>query len=152
MLVALLNISIVIITFIIMEFVAWTSHKYLMHGFLWSLHKDHHDHTTPPPLEFNDFFALIFAIPSCIFIILGIIDNWNYKFYIGLGILIYGIAYFFVHEVIIHQRIKWFSKLNNTYVKGIRRAHKIHHKKLGKENDENFGMLFVSLKYFKEQI
>ena len=152
MLVALFYISIVIVTFIIMEFVAWCTHKYLMHGFLWSLHKDHHDHTTPPPLEFNDFFALIFAIPSCIFIVIGITNHWNYQFYIGLGILIYGIAYFFVHEVIIHQRIKWFTKLNNTYVKGIRRAHKIHHKKLGKENDENFGMLIVSLKYFKEQV
>ncbi len=35
-------------TFCIMEFMAWFSHKYIMHGFLWHLHEDHHkkDHTT----------------------------------------------------------------------------------------------------------
>ena len=30
-------------TFLFMEFMAWFSHKYIMHGFLWSLHKDHHN-------------------------------------------------------------------------------------------------------------
>ena len=25
-----------------MEFVAWSNHKYLMHGALWMWHKDHH--------------------------------------------------------------------------------------------------------------
>ena len=29
-------------TFALMEFVAWFTHKYIMHGFLWVLHKDHH--------------------------------------------------------------------------------------------------------------
>ena len=38
----LLKTSIVIITFLFMEFVAWFAHKYIMHGFLWFLHKDHH--------------------------------------------------------------------------------------------------------------
>ena len=33
---------ITLVTFLIMEFVAWAVHKYIMHGFLWSLHKDHH--------------------------------------------------------------------------------------------------------------
>ena len=37
-----MNFLIVITTFIFMEFVAWSVHKYVMHGFLWSLHKDHH--------------------------------------------------------------------------------------------------------------
>ena len=29
-------------TFFFMEFMAWFSHKYIMHGFLWVLHADHH--------------------------------------------------------------------------------------------------------------
>ena len=29
-------------TFIFMEFVAWFTHKYVMHGLLWILHRDHH--------------------------------------------------------------------------------------------------------------
>ena len=30
----------VIATFCFMEFIAWFSHKYIMHGFMWFLHKD----------------------------------------------------------------------------------------------------------------
>ena len=145
----LINALIVLVTFFFMEFVAWFVHKYVMHGFLWHLHHDHHDHTTAPPFEKNDAFALIFAIPSWLFMMFGVIDGWDYKFYIGVGILLYGIAYFFVHEVIIHQRLKWFSKSDNWYVKGIKRAHKMHHKHLDKINGENFGMLIVPIKYFK---
>lgn len=140
---------IILAAFFFMEFVAWFAHKYVMHGFLWSLHHDHHDHTTTPPFEKNDAFALIFAIPSWLFMMFGVIDGWDYKFYIGAGILLYGMAYFIVHEVIIHQRLKWFSKSDNWYVKGIKRAHKMHHKQIDKSNSENFGMLIVPFKYFK---
>ena len=38
----LINIVTVVATFSFMEFVAWAVHKYIMHGFLWSIHKDHH--------------------------------------------------------------------------------------------------------------
>ena len=59
-------------------------------------------------------------------------------------------AYFLVHEIIIHQRIKLFTRSNNRYIKAIRWAHKMHHKHIGKEDGENFGMLFVPFKYFKK--
>jgi beta-carotene 3-hydroxylase len=62
--------------------------------------------------------------------------------------LLYGFAYFIVHEVIIHQRIKWFSRSNNRYIKAIRWAHKMHHKHLNKEEGESFGMLIVAKKYW----
>ena len=68
---------------------------------------------------------------------------------IGVGIFAYGLAYFMVHDIFIHQRFKLFKKANNRYAKGIRRAHKIHHKHLGKDKGECFGMLWVPLKYFK---
>jgi beta-carotene 3-hydroxylase len=38
------------------------THKYVMHGFLWSLHKDHHIRDGRK-LEKNDWFAVIFAVP-----------------------------------------------------------------------------------------
>jgi beta-carotene 3-hydroxylase len=75
--------------------------------------------------------------------------NNDFRLFIGIGIALYGIAYFIVHDIIIHQRFKLFRNLNNKYVKGIRRAHKIHHKHLGKEQGENFGMLVVHYKYFR---
>jgi beta-carotene 3-hydroxylase len=67
---------------------------------------------------------------------------------IGFGIAMYGLAYFIVHEVIIHQRIKWFTRSNNRYIKSIRWAHKMHHKHLYKQDGESFGMLVVAKKYW----
>jgi beta-carotene 3-hydroxylase len=144
-----LNIIATLSTFLFMEFVAWFAHKYVMHGFLWILHKDHHQ-KEPGFFERNDSFFLIFAIPSAYCFVTGSIYN-DVRFYIGLGILLYGICYFIVHDVIIHQRFKWFRDWDNTYVRGIRRAHKMHHKHLGKEEGENFGMLVVPFRYFLEQ-
>ncbi|MBK8613247.1 MAG: sterol desaturase family protein [Flavobacteriales bacterium] len=144
-------VGIVAITFFAMEFVAWATHKYVMHGFLWSLHSDHHKKDHYGFLERNDTFFLIFAVPSMLLFMvgagLGLHTPW---LWIGLGILIYGLAYFFVHEVFIHQRIKWLRNTNNSYFLAIRRAHKVHHKHLGKEDGECFGMLLVPLKYYRE--
>ena len=143
-----INILITLGTFLLMELVAWATHKYLMHGFLWFLHKDHHqiDHTKT--LQKNDWFFMIFAIPGSALIILNSVDL-SFGFFIGLGITLYGFAYFIVHEIFIHQRIKILKHTNSSYLKGIRRAHKIHHKNLQKEEGSCFGMLFVPRKYLK---
>ena len=78
-------------------------------------------------------------------------NSWFWQgFPIGFGILGYGITYFMVHDIFIHQRFKLFRNANNWYARGVRRAHKIHHKHLGKEDSECFGMLFVPFKYFKK--
>src|SRR5690554_3500619 len=145
----LINILWVLGAFLAMEGVAWFTHKYIMHGFLWFLHKDHHKKESKGFLEHNDFFFLIFAIPGIISLYVGSQNNFNVYFWIGLGITIYGLAYFLVHDVFIHQRFKMFRNTDSPYLKGIRRAHKIHHKHLGKENGECFGMLWVPIKYFK---
>jgi beta-carotene 3-hydroxylase len=141
------NIAILILTFIFMEFVAWFTHKYIMHGLLWYLHKDHHQ-GHEGFFEKNDSFFLIFAVPSAYCIYSGLVYQ-DFRVYIGAGIALYGFAYFVVHDIIIHQRFKIFRDWNNNYILGIRRAHKIHHKKTMKENGENFGMLIVPLQYFK---
>lgn len=142
-------IGIIIVTFFFMEFVAWFTHKYVMHGVLWKLHRDHHE-PHEGFFEKNDFFFLIFAIPSWLCMnIGGVLGNW-YAIFVGIGILAYGICYFLVHEVLIHRRFKWFDHTNNTYFRALRKAHKIHHKKMSKEDGECFGMLIVPKKYFKE--
>ena len=69
---------------------------------------------------------------------------------VGLGIFAYGLAYFIVHDIFIHQRFKLFRNANNLYAKAVRRAHKMHHKHIEKGNGECFGMLIVSFKYFKK--
>ena len=144
-----MNIVIVIVVFLLMEGATWILHKYVMHGFVWALHCDHHDHSTEGPLERNDLFFVIFASPAILLLYLGVEQGMNYLFYVGLGITLYGMAYFFVHDIFIHQRAKVLKKTENPYLLAIRRAHKQHHKHLGKEDGECFGFLWVPIKYFK---
>ncbi|NME67585.1 sterol desaturase family protein [Flammeovirga aprica] len=145
----ILNILIVLITFLFMEFTAWAAHKYVMHGFLWSLHQDHHE-PNKSFFEKNDYFFIIFAIPSWLGIMLGMIYNHYTFVWMGAGIALYGLCYFLTHDVLIHRRFKWFDNTNNRYFRAIRKAHKVHHKKLTKEDGECFGMLIVPLKFWKE--
>jgi beta-carotene 3-hydroxylase len=146
-----INSMVVMAAFFSMEGVAWLAHKYIMHGILWSLHKDHHKKETDGFLEHNDFFFLIFALPGIAGLFFGMLNDYNFLFWIGIGITIYGMAYFFIHDIFIHQRFKIFRNAENKYFKAIRRAHKMHHKHLGKEEGECFGMLWVPLKYFKQK-
>ncbi len=136
-------------TFSIMEFMAWFTHKYVMHGFLWGLHRDHHHKDHDSWFERNDAFFIFYAVVSMSLFYAGA-SGWWYGYALGFGILAYGIAYFFVHDIFIHQRFKFFRNANNWYAKGVRRAHKMHHKHLGKQDGECFGMLFVPFKYFKK--
>lgn len=144
-----MNFLTVLITFILMEGATWLIHKYVMHGFLWTLHRDHHDHSHEGSLERNDLFFIIFAVPAILLMYFGARSGYNALFFIGLGITLYGMAYFFVHDIFIHQRIKLMRNTENPYFLAIRRAHKQHHKHVNKEDGECFGFLWVPVKYFK---
>jgi beta-carotene 3-hydroxylase len=143
-------IAILVATFIAMEGITWLTHKYVMHGFLWYLHEDHH-RKRPGFFEKNDAFFVIFAVPSMLLIFFGTFkeDLWFLQ-PIGFGIMAYGAAYFIVHDVIIHQRFKWFSRSNSNYVRTIRWAHKMHHKHLDRHQGESFGMLMVHKRYWEK--
>ncbi len=143
----ILFIGIMLATFFTMEGITWLTHKYVMHGFLWYLHEDHHK-KGPGFFEKNDAFFLIFSIPSILCILFGTFTGKVWLAAIGTGIAMYGLAYFIVHDVIIHQRIKLFTRSDNVYVRSIRWAHKMHHKHLEKEHGESFGMLMVARKYW----
>lgn len=139
--------------FVSMEFIAWFTHKYLMHGLLWSWHADHHrPHENEGFFEKNDRFFLVFAIPSALCYILGsVYVDWRFLFFIGIGISLYGLTYFLIHDVYIHQRFKWFRQLESRYSKAILRAHGAHHAVQTKEDCESFGLLVVARKYFKNR-
>ncbi|MBS1687427.1 MAG: sterol desaturase family protein [Bacteroidetes bacterium] len=145
--------AIILLTFCIMEMFTWWLHKYVMHGFLWTLHEDHHDSQHKKTFERNDYFFIIFGTLSMTVFLLGtLFPALRILLFIACGITLYGAAYFFVHDVFIHQRIKMFRNTNNFYFRALRKAHKVHHKHLGKEEGECFGMLWVPIKYFKEAL
>ena len=140
---------------VVMEFVAWFAHKYLMHGVLWSWHEDHHKpkYEKQGFWEKNDRFFLVFALPSMTCYILGsLYADYRYLLFVGIGISIYGLIYFLIHDVYIHQRFRWFKQLDSSYSRGILKAHGAHHAKHTKEDCESFGLLVVNPKYFKQKV
>lgn len=142
----------ILITTILMEGVAWGMHKYVMHGLFWNLHEDHHVRDNHDSfLERNDSFFVFFAIISITAFSLWSIFGWQVSLGVGIGVFIYGVIYFVIHDLFIHQRIKIWKKTKNPYLLALRRAHKIHHKHLGKQDGECFGMLWVPMKYYKGQ-
>jgi len=122
----------------------------VMHGFLWGLHADHHHKKHDSWFERNDAFFIFYALVSITCFLLWKYDIFIYGLAVGLGIFAYGLTYFLVHDIFIHQRFKVFRNANNRYARALRRAHKMHHKHIGKEDGECFGMLVVPLKYFKD--
>lgn len=146
----LYHILITALTFTLMEGVAWFTHKYIMHGLLWNLHRDHHQVDSTKVLQKNDWFFMIFAVPGAAFLMLGIQGGFSLLFPVGLGITLYGLAYFLVHEVFIHRRLPYFRNTNSPYFRALRKAHKVHHKHLYKEDGECFGMLWVPKRFYEE--
>ncbi len=145
------NTLFTLLAFACMEGVAWLAHRFLMHGPLWFLHEDHHTKGEQRFFERNDTFFVLFATPAIILMIVGLNAGMSLAyFWIGVGITLYGMAYFLIHDVFIHQRFRWLRNANSSYFRAIRRAHKMHHKHLTKEDGECFGMLWVPLKYYRD--
>ncbi len=136
-----------------MEFTAWAAHRYLMHGPLWSWHADHHlpKYEKTGFWEKNDRFFVVFAIPSMFSYMAGsLYADYRWLLFVGIGISLYGLTYFLIHDVYIHQRFKWFKQLDSKYSRAILKAHGSHHSNTGKENCESFGLLVVEPKFFKK--
>ncbi|MCH6236312.1 sterol desaturase family protein [Aquiflexum sp. AIY15W] len=135
------------IGFAIMEFSGWFIHKYIMHGPLWNIHKTHHE-PSKSFFELNDLFSLLFGSIAVALIFLGV-DDLDYRFWIGIGISLYGVLYFIIHDVLVHRRAKWFDRPKNSFLLGIFRAHQAHHATNKKHDAVSFGLFIVPKKYFK---
>ena len=143
----LINALIITGTVVLMEGVAWFTHKYIMHGFLWTWHRSHH-RVHAHVLERNDLFALVFSIPSAGLIFYSLhFDKSFYLTSLGIGILCYGIFYFIFHDVIVHRRIKIRFKARHPYLKRMINAHYLHHQKHTKEGCKAFGFLYAPKKF-----
>ena len=142
----LVPLLIILATVVAMEFVAWSSHKYIMHGFGWAWHRDHHE-PHDNALEKNDLFGLLGAAMSISMFALGsplVLGEaaWIPATWIGFGILAYGVIYTLVHDGLVHQRyFRWVPKRG--YAKRLVQSHKLHHATIGKEGGVSFGFLFA---------
>lgn len=129
-----------------MELVAWASHKYVMHGFGWAWHRDHHE-PHDRLLEKNDRFGLVGAALSVALFAIGsplIMGEsaWWPGTWLGLGVLIYGIIYTLIHDGLVHQR--WFRWIpRRGYARRLIQSHRLHHASLGREGGVSFGFLWA---------
>ncbi|MXO72928.1 sterol desaturase family protein [Alteraurantiacibacter buctensis] len=141
-----LAVLIVLASALAMEFVAWSSHKYIMHGWGWGWHRDHHE-PHDNTFEKNDLYGVVGAVMSISMFAVGSplvlgADAWWPGTWIGLGILVYGLIYTFIHDGLVHQRyFKWVPKRG--YAKRLVQAHKLHHATIGKEGGVSFGFVFA---------
>jgi len=138
----------IIVGFAVMEMSGWFIHKHIMHGPLWRIHKTHHE-PSKSFFELNDLFSLLFGSIAISLIFLGV-DKLDYRFWMGIGISVYGLLYFIIHDVLVHRRLKWFEKPKSKFLMGIFKAHQAHHATNKKEDAVSFGLFVVKKKYFKK--
>jgi beta-carotene 3-hydroxylase len=137
---------IVLASAIAMEIVAWSSHKYIMHGFGWGWHRDHHERHDRV-FEKNDLYAIVGAAISITFFALGSplvmgAAAWWPGTWIGLGVLVYGVIYTLIHDGLVHQRYFHYVPRGG-YPMRLVQAHKLHHATEGKEGGVSFGFVFA---------
>jgi beta-carotene 3-hydroxylase len=142
------SVLVFIVAAVGMEFVAWATHKYVMHGFLWVLHEDHH-RPSGRGLQKNDLFAVFFAAIAIGLIYQGTLGDWGIlAAAAGFGVTLYGIGYTLFHDIMFHRRIRAIRyRPQRPYMRRIIRAHRVHHRHGNKEDSSSFGFLYAPPKY-----
>ena len=124
-----------------MEGVAWFTHKYVMHGFLWVWHRSHHSPRTGP-FELNDLFAVVFASPAIVAIYFGV-HGTPWLLPIGLGVTAYGAVYAMFHDGLVHRRYWTPLSSKSRFWKRLIQAHRIHHAVTTKQGCVSYGFLLA---------
>ncbi|WJX71284.1 Phospholipase A2 crotoxin acid subunit CA [Trifolium repens] len=112
-----------------MEFWARWAHKALWHASLWHMHESHH-RAREGAFELNDVFAIINAVPAIALLNFGFFHKGlipGLCFGAGLGITVFGMAYMFVHDGLVHKRFSVGPIANVPYFRRVAAAHKLHH-------------------------
>ncbi|MEW5307763.1 MAG: hypothetical protein WDW36_010139 [Sanguina aurantia] len=125
-----------------MEMYAKWAHKALWHDYApgWKLHITHHS----PRIglfEDNDVFAVMNAVPAMALCAYGFVTPNIFGagcFGAGLGITLYGIAYMFIHDGMVHRRFPTGPIAEWPMLKRMAVAHQLHH--AGKYEGAPWGM------------
>ena len=70
--------------------------------------------------------------------------------YVGVGISVYGVVYFILHDVLVHSRWGSIPKPLSRYLLALRKAHRMHHKHTTAQPGESYGLLIFHPRYFSE--
>ena len=130
---------ITVIGFCLMEVLSYCLHRFLFHGILWKIHESHHK-PNHGLFELNDIFSVGFAAIAIVLMVFGADTMTSAPYFgIGLGVTIYGLLYFIIHDLFAHRRFMPF-KSDNKIMQLIRRAHQNHHQDAGKKGQEPYGL------------
>ena len=127
-----------------MEFYARFAHKYLWHDVWWSMpmkyRKDwnrriwllHESHHLPREgaFEANDIFAVANGVPAFALCAYGFFTPGVFGglcFGAGLGITLFGIAYMYVHDGMVHKRFPTGPLGKLPWLRRVAAGHAIHH-------------------------
>jgi beta-carotene 3-hydroxylase len=125
------------------ELVAYAMHRWVMHGFGWFLHEDHH-RSSGRRLQKNDAYALFFALCSFLLIYNGLLRGWSLVAAAGFGVALYGLGYVLFHDIMFHKRLRWLRlPARGAYLGGIVAAHRVHHATSGRRGATSFGFLYA---------
>ncbi|MGC4106927.1 MAG: sterol desaturase family protein [Thermomicrobiales bacterium] len=136
----LIALALAALAFVAMEVVAWATHRWIMHGRLWTWHESHHRPRTGV-FERNDRFVVVFSLIAILLFAVG--TQVPYVTAIALGITAYGVAYFTMHEVLVHRRLPFPFKPKSGYLARLVAAHHLHHAVHTKEGAVSFGFLYA---------
>ena len=129
--------------FVGMEGFTYLTHRFVMHGIGWALHRSHHvprgEGSTGERFEANDVFPCIGAAVAMVGFAIGFNVPVPSLVAVGFGVTAYGLAYMFVHDIYIHGRVARLPVM--APLERLRRAHALHHLYGG----EPFGMLLPIL-------
>jgi len=141
----------ILLGFAVMEIISYLVHRFVFHGIFWHIHQTHHK-PNHGLFELNDLFSLFFAGVSIYLMYLGLkTPLQSASFAIGVGIALYGILYFVIHDLFAHKRFMPFSS-DSKILRLIRYAHQRHHQSVEKEGQEPYGLfLFPYDKYKKDK-
>ncbi|KAK8486788.1 hypothetical protein V6N13_073588 [Hibiscus sabdariffa] len=112
-----------------MEYWARWAHRALWHASLWHMHESHH-RAREGAFELNDVFAVTNAVPAIALLSYGFFNTGLFPglcFGAGLGITVFGMAYMFVHDGLVHRRFPVGPVANVPYLRRVAAAHQLHH-------------------------
>lgn len=133
--------AVLVATVVAMEVLAHATHRWLMHGPGWMLHRSHHE-PRGGRFEANDLYALLFAGASVSLFVIGQGPS-SLIWWVGVGTVLYGVFYAVVHDGLTHRRWRAGPAPARGYLARLVRAHRLHHAITTRDGAVSFGFLWA---------
>jgi len=126
-----------------MDFWAAFLHGRVWHTWLYPVHRSHHV-PRQGTFERNDALSCLHAPLAIALIVYGCQSDAGVTrevaFGVGIGMTAFGLSYLVVHDGLVHGRLPVGFLLRSRYLRGVVRAHRVHH--AGTARGTPYGLFF----------